>query len=697
MAKTKKSKAVTTLKPDGFFALFQSVFNDKSPYDSENKDPGKAYGKIIPVALFLFLLIINIHMLCPNVPAGDGGELIAAATTGGIAHPPGYPLYTMIGKLFSFIPMSNIAWRLNLLSAVLNSASAVFVYLILYSITMMLLPSLIGALFLSFSAVFWKYSHVAEVFPLNNLFVAVLIYVLILWSKNTSVSSKKGKEETNESSSSWILYSWAFLFGLSLTNHLTIIFVFPAFIYFIFSQQRSVFRPSVLFRGFVFFLLGLLPYVYLPVAASFKPYLNWDNCETFSGFIRIITRGDYGTFILSPTGINQSSPVFQMPIYLKSLLNEFSVAGFVLGLLGMWRLYRKNAMLFIFFASGFILSGIIFLMVGNMDINKPSFYAVNSRFHMMPGIFFALFIGFGVEMLFAALDIFLKNNALSMRMAGFFVLLLPFVLAVLNYNKADQRWNTLPYEYGKNALLGLPQNAVLIATGDTYLGVIDYLHLTLGMRPDIKIVEEKVKYSWYVKQVRKRIPDLNIPFDHVNMKDHFISDIIESNISKFAIFVHHSSDYTIPQKFSIVPLGLNNQIFPKDRPVDIEEYKKSNISTMKDYKIDTELLKKVSNMDFEGELIYSYSEMYYFTGMYLFSLKDYIGSEVALQKAVSINPSCAPAFKGIGVLYAYHLKRSDSSKKAVENWIRFLKLFPNDPEKEKIEKEIRRLSNNISK
>ena len=73
----------------------------------------------LPGILLVFFapLAVYIATLCPTVYGGDSGELIAAAYSLGIAHVPGHPLYVLIGKLFSFLPLGNIAYRLNFMSA----------------------------------------------------------------------------------------------------------------------------------------------------------------------------------------------------------------------------------------------------------------------------------------------------------------------------------------------------------------------------------------------------------------------------------------------------------------------------------------------------------------------------------------------------------------------------------------------------
>src|SRR3989344_5676375 len=132
---------------------------------------------LIPSIIFSFTLTVYILTLSRSVYFGDSGEFIAVAKVLGIAHPPGYPLYTMIAHLFTYLPFGNIAFRVNLFSAVTSSLTIVVVYFACLKLTKNRLASASASLFLAFFYIFWIYSLVAEVFSLNNLFVATIILI----------------------------------------------------------------------------------------------------------------------------------------------------------------------------------------------------------------------------------------------------------------------------------------------------------------------------------------------------------------------------------------------------------------------------------------------------------------------------------------------------------------------------------------
>jgi hypothetical protein len=110
--------------------------------------------------------------LYPSVPPGDSGEIIAAVCSGGVIHPPGYPLYAMLAKPFSWLPLGSIAWRLNLFSAVAGAGAVFLIALAVAEWTRNSKAGLLAAGLFAFSPHVFRYAVAAEVFALNDLFVA---------------------------------------------------------------------------------------------------------------------------------------------------------------------------------------------------------------------------------------------------------------------------------------------------------------------------------------------------------------------------------------------------------------------------------------------------------------------------------------------------------------------------------------------
>ena len=135
--------------------------------------------------------------VCRTVFLGDSGELTTALATGGIAHPPGYPLYTILGKLFSFLPVGSVAFRINLFSSVCGALTVIFLIMTILELNRSLFRNTMkshriifavsAGLLFGFSYLFWYLSIVAEIYTLDSMFIALLILLLIC----LTVSSRK--------------------------------------------------------------------------------------------------------------------------------------------------------------------------------------------------------------------------------------------------------------------------------------------------------------------------------------------------------------------------------------------------------------------------------------------------------------------------------------------------------------------------
>ena len=113
--------------------------------------------------IFAVVLAVYAWTLYPSVPGGDSGELTVAAYRLGVAHPPGYPLFTLLGKLFTLLPLGSIAWRMNLLTAVLGSLAAAVLARAAWKITGSFAAGLFAGGMFAFSPLIWRWSIVAEV------------------------------------------------------------------------------------------------------------------------------------------------------------------------------------------------------------------------------------------------------------------------------------------------------------------------------------------------------------------------------------------------------------------------------------------------------------------------------------------------------------------------------------------------------
>jgi len=128
--------------------------------------------------VFCLAAILYVATLPKGVLPGDSGELIAASRTLSIAHPPGYPLYTMVGRLLSSaLAVGSMAYRYNLISALVASLTLAVVYLILVELGVRRPLAVAVSLGLGTLGSFWLQATTAEVYAFNALFTVLLLYI----------------------------------------------------------------------------------------------------------------------------------------------------------------------------------------------------------------------------------------------------------------------------------------------------------------------------------------------------------------------------------------------------------------------------------------------------------------------------------------------------------------------------------------
>jgi hypothetical protein len=226
----------------------------------------------------LVALTIYLWTLAPTVLGADSGRFQTRAFVLGIGHPTGYPTYIMLGKLFTYLPFGDVAYRVNLSSAVYAALTVFFLYFIARRLAGPL-PAIVACLAFAVSRTFWSHAVIAEVYTLNTLFICATVATLLRW---------------REVRQDRYLLLAALLCGLSLTNHMTSGLLIPAALLLVWLTDRSrLLNWRLLLGAGGLFLLGLTPYLYLPIRAAMDPPLNYGDPSTLERFIQLVTGGKY--------------------------------------------------------------------------------------------------------------------------------------------------------------------------------------------------------------------------------------------------------------------------------------------------------------------------------------------------------------------------------------------------------------------
>ena len=473
-------------------------------------DTGGEALSVLGLGLGAFLLYLR--TLAPAVTGvyEDTLEFQVVCAELGIAHPTGYPLYTLLGKLFTFLPFGDLARLVNLLSAVCAALTVPLVYLLARQLAQRRGAALGAAAAFAVTPAFWSQAVVAEVYALNALFVAAILYLtLTIEHRIQSIEQTEHRTKSIEQSSMpyalfsmlYSICSLLFVLGLSLAHHRTIVLLFPAvavYLGLVWLQARRQtvqagpakaprLRHSLLLAGklALCFLLPLLLYLYLPLRGRVTSSLDGSYQNTLAGFLGWVSGRAYTTFLTA-------NPMAQAPRGLGLVLDlwrqQFGWLGLALGALGLVAMLLRQR-------RGFVLVGLGFLAyVAFALVYKVADVEV---FFIPAFLLFALWIGAGLDVCWQlAAGLRQRYNHLVARAASYalsaagyaLAIALPVVLLLTNLPLLDRSEDWAAHDYGLDVLRQpLPAGAAVVGIrGETTL--LRYFQHTEGQRPDLVLV-----------------------------------------------------------------------------------------------------------------------------------------------------------------------------------------------------------------
>lgn len=508
-----------------------------------------------PAAALVFLAVSAFYVatLAPGLMPGDSGDVLVAAASYREAHPSGFPLYGLLGKLFLALPVGDIPYRGNLMAAFLGGVAAAFLFLSVLLLTRHAAASLAGALLFAFSRLFWTYSTLAEVFCLNNCFLALTAFLALLWrQRHFDAPGSLSDRQT--------LGLLAFAAGLSLGNHLSMVATFPGLLAFTALVDRDALRLRRAAPVLSLFLLGAaLPYLYLAGVGLLYPYHHWEDPSTLRGLVRLLLRVRYGTFQMVREGTAAAGHAYRAAAYLGDLATQYLAVGFLVGLAGLvLRGLRDRA--FLAYSGSAFLIGLSVVAKANVDPRSSDFDAATlERLYQVPHLFFLLWVGVGLALLARAIEGRRPANAPGPLLAACVVLMLPLALLCRNAPHASQRENHLYPRFMEDILSTLPPNAVLMTWTDTVGLGVDYLQTVERRRPDVAYVRMGIAGSEpYASSARREYPRLfwpagpdGEPFD--------ASRFIHENLRRHRVFLDIAA---VPLEYPTVPFGLVWEVLP---------------------------------------------------------------------------------------------------------------------------------------
>ena len=406
--------------------------------------------RTIALGAALLALAVYLVTLSPGVVEGDPGEFQFVPYILGIPHPPGYPLYCLLGWVWSHLfPLGDVAFRMNLFSAIWGAAAVgVLALLGLEAIGTKWWPAVVGALAFAFSRTFWSQSTVAEVYTLNAFLVAAFLWAVL-----------KGLDLT-------VL---ALIAGLGLAHHRSFLFFIPgAVAFYIVKGKRP--RGSLL-AALALFLAPLLLYLIIPLRAPSLPYLKVQLSPDDTLILYGNSLKDFVDFILAKRFgglVNWEAVGVERAVEaLRWLGEEFGWGGVALGIIGLTGLIlrRRGEIL--------ALTGLGFASQVAFNL---AYFIGDIRFLYVPAyLVFAFWIACGA-----------REFADRLGGKAFILLLLPIALLIQNFQALTQASRAPVAERWTRILsLPLPEGAILLSNDRDELTPLYYYQLVEKKRPDL--------------------------------------------------------------------------------------------------------------------------------------------------------------------------------------------------------------------
>jgi len=545
---------------------------------------------------------------------------------------------------------------LNFMSAIFMSASIVLFYLLsirlfkhlistsLSQLWLIDVSAFIFSLFLGSSYLFWLYGSVAEIFSLHILLTLSILYTLFYWIDQHLDSLNA----TNDR----YLYVSIFLFGLSISNHHTVIFLMPGIIYAIIMAKRKLLtKPFFWLATGALLCAGLSPYIILPIIARSNPILNWGNPETLPALLRVFLRMDYGFLsgsVGSPETITALTIILRIKTYGIHVFTTFWVL--LLGVAGFPLLFRKMRWLGIILGLSFILSGPLFLGYLNIPLSQIPGTAVVERFYLLPDLLLFLLLGCGLFQLFTNFPKQTMKYMLPLAL-GTVTALLCYMIPI-NYTQANKHPQKLSYDYFVNCIKTLPDNSIFIVNGDGPSFISYYYHFTEQLATDqIIIPKGLLGATWHRETLRELYGNRIIIQTEAGNPSSAFKEFVMNNLAEHRIFSNSNTDKSILDvKLDYLSTGMLYEIIQRDKNIDGNTYVKTNRDLWNSYYTGSVKSTDYYYSPFEKQIMIDYAISHYNQGVIYqqFGLSREADSEY--RQAIEINPNLYGAYNNLALL-----------------------------------------------
>jgi hypothetical protein len=511
--------------------------------------------------------LLYVVTLAPTTAFWDTSEYIATAHIVGIPHPPGNPLFVVLGRVWSLFlaPLGlPVAVRINLFAATTSAAATGLFFLVAHRVLLGLhgtdrlarVGAAASAVLGATAFTVWNQSNVNEkVYTLSVFIIAAVSWLGLLWHDR---KRELGSER-------YLLWA-VFLIAIGSTNHPMSLLPAPALALLVLASRPSVLlSPATLARAGVLVLVGLSFNFVLPVRAAQAPVINEGEPKCTSivgaavsiyerlipGPLRHVTAGlprcqaladNLARTQYQPPPVTQRKAPFsaQFEMYWQyfdwqwsrgidpsetpsSARRPFSVLFLALGGLGLWAAWRSDRAVFVYLASLAALLTVGLVVYLNFrygyslapEITDPSQHEVRERDYFYVGGFlvWGVLAGIGLAWTWHALASLLHSARRHLATAP--VLALAFMPLVLNWSWASRSGDYAARDWAYDLLMSVEPYAVLFTNGDNDTFPLWYLQEVEGIRRDVTVIVGQYLFTdWYPRQLAHLTrPENQRPYD----------------------------------------------------------------------------------------------------------------------------------------------------------------------------------------
>jgi tetratricopeptide (TPR) repeat protein len=501
--------------------------------------------------VFVATLLLYSWTLAPTVTLTDSGELIVVAHGLGVAHPPGFPLWTILAHLASLVPLGNVAVRINFASALFAALASATLTLVVAELMiiasyltapkrkgkraqrskktatnatregrdndsgvsrlLVLGPAIGAGLLLGFSRTLWSYATIAEVYTLNTLLICVIFFLMLRWRRciiadrtriGALLEDRRGTPANTIHDS--FLYAAALAFGLALgVHHVSVALILPALAVIAFRTEGLKFFASrrLIYAALISFGALVAIYAYLPLAAAHMPVINWGTPRSLQEIWWHVTGRQYQVFLsFTPEIIGH-----QFLEFLRLVLREFGFwwlpVTLVLALAGFANAFKWDRTTF-WFLLAVIIADLAYGLSYQIAEDKDAYY--------LPTFFAtAIAAGFGIHLLIQFA--FSKPVLIGRRyLIAVIAVLLPATLAVAaNWPFNNRRHYFVADDYVENLLSTIGPEGLLLTFDWQVASPMLYAQEVEQRRRDVKVVDiNLLRRSWYFDYLKHAYPGL---------------------------------------------------------------------------------------------------------------------------------------------------------------------------------------------